>query len=40
MLVLDNLQQNIYKIINGIRDCTLSMYEGGPEGFCGGHEVF
>ena len=23
-----------------IRDCTLSMWEGGPEGFCGGHEIF
>ena len=23
-----------------IRDRTLSMQEGGPEGFCGGHEIF
>ena len=22
------------------RDRTLSMYEGGPEDFCGGHEIF
>ena len=24
----------------GIRDRTLSMMEGGPESFCGGHEIF
>ena len=24
----------------GIRDRTLSMEEGVPEGFCGGHEIF
>ena len=23
-----------------IRDRILSMWEGGPEGFCGGHEIF
>ena len=23
-----------------VRDRTLSMYEIGPEGFCGGHEIF
>ena len=23
-----------------IRDRTLSMQEGGPESFCGGHEIF
>ena len=23
-----------------VRDRTLSMEEGGPKGFCGGHEIF
>ena len=23
-----------------LRNCTLSMQEGGPDGFCGCHEIF